>query len=141
MTEIGKRKRQTKLNDKQKRFVVEYLKDCNALQACIRAGYSPKWAYTSSPRLRKNPLIAAAIEQGLQKQRERVEITADAILEDLRILSKCGEKDADKIRALELIGKHLRLFPNSMEHSIQGDLSIKINIVDLPNDSGSKTRK
>ena len=32
------------LNDKQKRFCQEYLKDLNATQAAIRAGYSEKSA-------------------------------------------------------------------------------------------------
>lgn len=35
-----------KLTPKQKRFVEEYLVDCNATQAAIRAGYSPKTAYS-----------------------------------------------------------------------------------------------
>lgn len=32
------------MNAKQKRFCDEYLIDCNATQAAIRAGYSPKTA-------------------------------------------------------------------------------------------------
>lgn len=35
---------ETKLTDKQKRFIEEYLVDLNATQAAIRAGYSAKTA-------------------------------------------------------------------------------------------------
>ncbi len=34
----------SKLTDKQKKFIQEYLIDLNATQACIRAGYSKKTA-------------------------------------------------------------------------------------------------
>ena len=34
------------MTKKQKRFVEEYLIDLNAAQAAIRAGYSPKAAYS-----------------------------------------------------------------------------------------------
>ena len=39
---------------KQKRFCNEYLIDCNATQAAIRAGYSAKTAYSVGQRLLKN---------------------------------------------------------------------------------------
>ena len=42
------------LNDKQRRFVNEYLIDLNATQAAIRAGYSQKTAYSHGERLLKN---------------------------------------------------------------------------------------
>jgi phage terminase small subunit len=36
----------TRLTPKQERFVAEYLLGLNATQAAIRAGYSPKTAYS-----------------------------------------------------------------------------------------------
>lgn len=39
------------LNDRQRRFCVEYLIDMNATQAAIRAGYSPRSAPATSSRL------------------------------------------------------------------------------------------
>ncbi len=45
------------LNDKQRRFVGEYLIDLNATQAAIRAGYSEKTAGQQAFDLLKKPEI------------------------------------------------------------------------------------
>ena len=49
---------------KHQRFVAEYLKDLNATQAAIRAGYSPKTANRQGSRLLSNADIQAAIAKG-----------------------------------------------------------------------------
>ena len=43
-----------KLTPKQKRFCEEYLIDLNATQGALRAGYSPKTAYSIGQRMLKN---------------------------------------------------------------------------------------
>ncbi|MDE4918360.1 phage terminase small subunit [Cupriavidus metallidurans] len=68
------------LNDKMKRFVAEYLVDQNALQACIRAGYSANSARVHSNRLMQNPAVKAAIEAKLGKVLNKLEITAERVL-------------------------------------------------------------
>ena len=45
------------MNEKQKRFCEEYLIDCNATQAAIRAGYSEKTAGSQAFDLLKKPEI------------------------------------------------------------------------------------
>ena len=50
------------LNQKQERFVIEYLKSFNATQAAIEAGYSANTAYSQGSRLLKDVEISAAIE-------------------------------------------------------------------------------
>ncbi|MDU1029531.1 MAG: terminase small subunit [Clostridiales bacterium] len=52
----------SKFSPKQKRFITEYPKDMNATQAAIRAGYSPKTAYSQGQRLLKKAEIKKAIE-------------------------------------------------------------------------------
>ena len=54
-----------KLNAQQRAFADEYLKDFNATQAAIRAGYSEKTAYAQGHRLLKNAEIAEHIEARL----------------------------------------------------------------------------
>jgi phage terminase small subunit len=49
------------LNAKQQRFVAEYLKDLNATQAMIRAGYSAKSANKDGPRMLVHAGICEAI--------------------------------------------------------------------------------
>lgn len=44
-----------KLTRKQRKFAEEYLVDCNATQAAIRAGYSPKTAYSIGEENLKKP--------------------------------------------------------------------------------------
>lgn len=50
------------LTNKQQAFISEYLKDFNATQAAIRAGYSEKTAYAIGHENLKKPDIAAEIQ-------------------------------------------------------------------------------
>ena len=70
------------LNAKQSRFVEEYLVDCNATQAAIRAGYSADTAGQQGERLLKHVEVAAAIRAGRQRLGERTSITAARVLEE-----------------------------------------------------------
>ena len=51
------------LNDKQRLFAAEYLKDFNATQAAARAGYSKKTAYSIGQENLKKPVIMVAVER------------------------------------------------------------------------------
>ena len=64
------------LTAKQQRFVSEYLKDCNATQAALRAGYSEKSAYSIGQRLLKKVEVKLAVEE--EMERLRTENTADS---------------------------------------------------------------
>ena len=71
---------------KQKAFIKEYLRDFNATQAAIRAGYSRKTAYSIACELLKKPEIQTAIRRDLD---ERL-MTAD---EDLKRLAEMARGD------------------------------------------------
>jgi len=68
------------LNEKQKRFVKEYLVDMNATQAAIRAGYSEKTAGSQGFDLLKNPEIDRLIKQTGSKRMEKLDLSADRVL-------------------------------------------------------------
>ena len=72
------------MTPKQERFVAEYLKDLNATQAAIRAGYAKKNADVTGPRLLGNVGIAEAIAAGQQRQLVSADLTAVATLEAIR---------------------------------------------------------
>lgn len=72
------------LTDKQQRFVAEYLLDLNATQAAIRAGYSEKTAYSQGQRLLKNVEIARLVEKAQSKTADKLEVTKDMIVDELR---------------------------------------------------------
>ena len=56
------------MTPKQKAFVLEYIKDWNASQAAIRAGYKPEWAATNTGKLLNNTKISAAIDEEYEKR-------------------------------------------------------------------------
>lgn len=55
----------SELTTKQERFVNEYIKDLNATQAAIRAGYSAKTAGVQGSVLLKNPNVSAEVKKRL----------------------------------------------------------------------------
>lgn len=74
------------LDPKRALFVQEYLKDLNATQAAIRAGYSKKTANKNASRLMVNEGIQKAIAKAQAARAERVEITLDEWLRELKIV-------------------------------------------------------
>ena len=52
-----------KLSARQELFCLEYIRDGNATQAAIRAGYSPKQANSTGARLYANVRIRARIDE------------------------------------------------------------------------------
>ena len=123
-----------KLTEKQKRFAVEYLKDGNAAQAAVRAGYSKKTArFTGAENLTK-PNIKAYIEE--QLERIHNERTADAreVIEYLTSVMRGEQSDEvlkwigggmqsttkiavaakDRMKAAELLGKYYSLWTDKV---------------------------
>lgn len=68
------------LTPKQERFVLEYLKDLNATQAAIRAGYSSKTAASIGAENLTKPQIAEVIQAKQSKVINRLEVTAERII-------------------------------------------------------------
>ena len=115
----GSEKAKRKLTPRQSRFVDEYLKDLNATQAAIRAGYSKKTANAQAGRLLVNVSVQAAIQEGRQAAKERSQRTMDDVIADLRLVAKDAmqslpDRDGNlvminhnaAIKAIELEGKH-----------------------------------
>lgn len=108
------------LTDKQQRFVEEYLVDLNASAAARRAGYSESTAGSIGFENLQKPEIAAAITEGRNAQQERTEITADLVLRRL-VEESSGETHSGRIRALELLGKHLAMFTDRRSDEFGGE--------------------
>ncbi len=104
-----------KLTPKQERFVSEYLIDLNATQAAIRAGYSPKAARQVGCENLTKPDIASAVEAGRAKVIAKAEMTGDEWRKLVSDIARGESENRDRLRALELMGKHLGLLRDRME--------------------------
>ena len=106
------------LTEKQKRFVAEYLVDLNATQAAIRAKYSEKTAEQMGYQLLQKTSVQKAVQEAMKNRQQRTEITQDKVLEELGKVAFAKAADytdatlkySNKLRALELLGKHLGMF-------------------------------
>lgn len=121
---------------KQERFVQEYLVDLNATQAAIRAGYSAKTADRIGPELLGKTCVSEAIQKAIKRREKRTEVTQDYVIEKLR---EIAEKDASdgpesdlkyssKIKALELLGKHVGAFDGNAKDDKNEPVRVIIDV-------------
>jgi len=88
------------MNPKQQRFVNEYLIDCNATQAAIRAGYSERTAYSIGGENLKKPEIRKAIKEAQKIQSKKSVFTRERALEILAEIALSGERENNRIAAI-----------------------------------------
>jgi phage terminase small subunit len=112
------------LNHKQQLFVEAYLgvANGNATEAARIAGY--KQPHSQGPRLLENVEIASRVAARV----DDAAMTADAVLSELAAVARI-KWDADpkavqnKVRALELLGKHHKLFTEKQEVEHSGTVN------------------
>lgn len=125
-----------KLTAKQRLFVTEYLKDLNATQSAIRAGYSPHTAAEQGARLLANVKVKKAIDRALSERANQTEHKALDVLNDIQEIAQKAKQGymADPtnigllngaLKALELEGKHLGI-PEKLEIKQQGEQITRI---------------
>ena len=123
-----------KLTEKQNQFILEYMKDLNATQAAIRAGYSKKTAKVIGHENLTKPYIAERLKKEMDKRSERVKMTADDVLREIIELMQRNKKTDDKLSldALKLLGNHHKLFTDVVETkmNIESATGVKIELVD-----------
>lgn len=107
------------LSHRQRRFCEEFVVDYNATAACIRAGYSPKWADRQAGQLKKNLGVIALIDYlSMSKEAKITAIDPDYVIQRVvSIINAEGAKDGDKLRGLELLARHLGMFIERTEIS------------------------
>lgn len=108
-----------KLTEKQKRFCEEYLIDLNATQAAVRAGYSSKTAYSIGTENLRKPEIREYCQQLIRERSERTGISSDFVLEELRRIAEAKVEitGREKMKALELLARHLGLLASGADNS------------------------
>lgn len=126
------------LTPKQELFVQEYLVDLNGAAAYRRAGYSVKsenTATVNASRLLSNAKVQAAVKLAMDERAKRVAVTQDYVIRMLQDEAEFhgeGSSHAARIRAIELLGKHLGMFRDKSNDQDGGDEPITIlNYVQL----------
>lgn len=121
--EVGQKDRNAEelsipLTDLRRRFVEEYVVDCNATDAARRSGYS---CPVIGAQLLKEPLVAEAVLAAMAKRRERTEASADKTLRELASLAYADPGDVFEPDGVTL--RSLSTMPISSRHTIS---SIKV---------------
>ena len=128
-----------KLTVKQKKFCEEYLIDCNATQAAIRAGYSKKTAYSIGEQNLKKLEIKTYIDEMLENVKSNNIADATEVMEyltsvvrgksisEIVVVEGVGEgcsiarnvqkapDEKERLKAAELLGKRYGLFTDKVE--------------------------
>lgn len=132
-----------KLTPKQEKFCAEYIKDGNATQAALRAGYSKKTARAIGCQNLAKPLIVERIKELTKDADEARTIQVKEALERLTVICRREQTDEaispvdgskiemkiatrDQLKALELILKLNGMFEKNI--NLTGDLGINIEV-------------
>lgn len=104
-----------KRDQRYERFCKEYIIDLNGTRAAIAAGYSKKTAYAAANRLLKNVEVKKRLAKMQERTANKLDLTAEWVLGELKKLASGAELDGDKIKALGWLGKHLKLFTDRVQ--------------------------
>lgn len=113
------------MSPKQQRFVEEYLVDLNATAAAKRAGYSERRASEIGWQLLQKTTVQEAIQAAREKLSRKTEITAEYVLTRLKMESELtgeGSSHSARVRAIELLGKHIAMFSDRLIHTAAPEL-------------------
>jgi phage terminase small subunit len=130
------------LKEKRKVFAAEYVKDWNATQAAIRAGYSLKTAYSQGQRLLKNVEVRAEIDRLSADIADQNDVEVREIIVGLRRIAFAPEgpqvNNSDRLRALELLGKYKAMFTDVQIQEPERKQRIDRNMAELARVIASK---
>ena len=138
------------MNERQRRFAAEYMKDPNATKAAIKAGYSKKYANTNASKLLQNTTVANYIESRLEELKKESIAEQDEILQFLTSVMRgeakgkqklgigqgaekvidMGPSVQERVRAAEQLGKRYGMWTDKKEM----ELKVPTFLEDVPDD-------
>ena len=96
-------------NMRREKFVHEYLRDFNATRAAERAGY--KCPHVQGSRLLIHPKVKQLIDVETSKLRDNLRLSAEEVVQCLEVeATDMSNTAAVRVRALEILGRHLGIF-------------------------------
>lgn len=133
------------MNARQKKFCDEYLIDCNATQAAIRAGYSPKTAKSIGNENLTKPDLKAYIDEQLEllhskrtadaqevleyltsvMRGEHTEQTLQLVGDGVQTITDINVSARERLKAAELIGKRYGMFKDNLD--VGGSIPVVIS--------------
>jgi hypothetical protein len=126
------------LGTKQKAFIIEYIKDFNGAAAAERAGLKFKGNPAQAAlNILRRPKVSAYIVAYQREYLKVTHLTKDYVLLKLQEIVDAGlhpkgkrakQNLAAACRALELIGRHLVMFGDSLPTSKQERVTFNINV-------------
>jgi len=95
-----------KLTPKQEVFCAEYMKDLNATQAAIRAGYSENSAQQMGSENLLKPVISNKIQLLMSQRMLICSMEAAEIVKLVYNMAMNAEKEESRLKALEMLMRH-----------------------------------
>jgi phage terminase small subunit len=107
------------LSPRQRAFAREYIKDYNGAAAAVRAGYSPNFVDRQAYNLLHNKGIALLVDELQMSKEDKIfSVNPEYVIKEvLAVVTKETVRDGDKLRALELLARHLGMFVDRTEIS------------------------
>lgn len=107
------------MTPKQQLFVNAYLRESNATQAAIAAGYSPKSAHVTGCRMLKDAKVADAIALAQKAAQAQAGVTVAWVLEQQAALytQTKGTNEEVARKCLRDIGEHLGMYVERVEQT------------------------
>jgi phage terminase small subunit len=130
----------SKMTTQQRLFCNEYMKDHNATEAAVRAGYSPKTARSQGARLLTNVQLQPLLVELMESTVAEIGYDAQCLLQDMLDVLKVSKRRAIKkgsgaqdIQAfkgmVDTVGKHIEVqaFKESIGIEVDSALIDKLN--------------
>jgi len=116
---IKRREASKEPSDKEKRFVIEYLRDYNGTAAAIRAGYSENGAHVQAYQLLHRDRVRKAIDEHEKDLSTRFLVTRERLMKEMSIAGYADMADYVDVENGEVNIKDFKDLPPQITRAIK----------------------
>jgi phage terminase small subunit len=95
------------LNERQLKWIDEFILTNSPRQASLNAGYSPTCADKQGNRFQKNPEMMALVEIKRSQLQLDTGITIENLVKEIYVIAQNSKHDEDRLKAYDMLMKHL----------------------------------